>query len=68
MSKSTLLHRSGELLHCIAIILRNFHIPLPLKENLQFPSRGVLDSMLTLLLSTPLHGLPLWPLLFCDGL
>ena len=68
MSESTLLQWSGKLLHCIAIILRNFHIPLPLKENLQFPSRGVLDSILTLLLGSPLHGLPLWPLLFCDGL
>lgn len=59
---------NGQLLHCVPIILRNFHILLPVKEKLQFPRTAVLGSILTLLLGPPLHGLPLWSLLFCDGL
>ena len=60
--------RSGQLLHCIDIVWGNFHIFLPLEKKLQFPRRGVHGSILSFLLGPPLHGLPLWPLLFCDGL
>lgn len=37
---STFLQRHSQLLPCIAIILRDFHILLLLKEKLQFPRRG----------------------------
>ena len=65
---STFLQRCSQLLPYIAIILRDFHILLLLKEKLQFPRRGTHGGILSLLLSLPLHDLPLWLLLSCDEL
>ena len=65
---STFLQRRSQLLPCISIILRDFHILLLLKGKLQFSRRGTHGGILSLLLSLPLHDLPLWLLLSCDEL